>query len=83
MLFSATILSSAFLGASLPEQEKNNVLTSQERQTGWVLLFNGQNTEGWRGYNNKAFDSWTVVNGQLYCKAGDVKQRADLITVDE
>jgi hypothetical protein len=83
MLFSATILSSAFLGASLPGQEKNNILTDQERQAGWVLLFNGQDTNGWRGYNNKAFDSWEVIDGQLFCKSKDVKQRADLITVDQ
>jgi len=83
MLFSAAILSTAFPSSSQPEPERTNVLTTQEKEAGWTLLFNGKNTDGWRGYNNKAFDSWTVVDGQLYCKSGDVKQRADLITVDE
>jgi hypothetical protein len=83
MLFSATILSSAFLGAFQPEQEKDNALTAAEQKNGWILLFNGHNTEGWRGYNSKPFDSWEVINGQLYCKSKDVKQRADLITVDQ
>lgn len=84
MLFSATILSSAFSGAFHSEQGKDNMLTAEEQKSGWVLLFNGKNTEGWRAYNNKPFDSWEVLNGQLYCKSSkDVKQRADLITVNE
>ncbi|WP_242696218.1 3-keto-disaccharide hydrolase [Longitalea luteola] len=83
MLFFATILSSAFSGAFQPEQEKDNVLTAAEKRAGWVLLFNGQNTDGWRGYGNKPFDSWEVTNGQLYCKAKDVTQRADLMTIDQ
>jgi hypothetical protein len=83
MLLSATILSSVFLGAFQPDQGKSNMLSEEEKKAGWVLLFNGHNTEGWRAYNNKPYDSWDVVNGQLYCKMKDVKQRADLITVDQ
>ena len=83
MLFSATILSSALLGAFEPPQEKDNTLTADEKKAGWSLLFNGRNTEGWRAYNTRPFDSWEVLNGQLYCKEKDVKQRADLITIDQ
>ena len=39
MLFSATILSSAFLGAFNPDQGKDNALTAEEKKNGWVLLF--------------------------------------------
>jgi hypothetical protein len=83
MLFSATILSGVFFGAFRPEQGKDNALTAAEQKSGWILLFNGHNTEGWRAYNSKPSDSWEVINGQLYCKSKDVKERADLITVDQ
>jgi hypothetical protein len=83
MLFSVTILSSALLGAFEPPQGKDNTLTADEKKAGWSLLFNGRNTEGWRAYNTRPFNSWEVLNGQLYCKEKDVKQRADLITVDQ
>lgn len=83
MLFSAAILSSVFLGAFIPEQDKSNTVIAEEKKAGWALLFNGQNTRGWRAYSNKPYDNWEVINGQLYCKAGDVKQRARLITPDQ
>lgn len=83
MIFSTAILSTALLGAFQPDQEKDNTLTADEKKAGWSLLFNGKNTDQWRAYSNKPFDSWTVTNGQLYCKAKDVKQRADLITIDQ
>ena len=85
MLFFATILSSALPGALDPGQGKDNTLSAEEKKAGWILLFNGQNTDGWRGYNNKTFDSWEIINGQLFCKANEkeVKQRADLMTLDQ
>lgn len=83
MLFSATILSSALLWSFCPEQDNSNTLTEEEKKAGWILLFNGHNTQGWRAYNNKPYDSWEVINGQLHCKEKEVKQRADLITTDQ
>jgi hypothetical protein len=49
-------------------QDKNNVLTKKEKQAGWVLLFDGKTTEGWRGYNLKAFPEkgWKVEDGTLH-----------------
>ncbi len=32
-----------------------NTLTDEEIEEGWVLLFDGETTDGWRGYNADAF----------------------------
>jgi 3-keto-disaccharide hydrolase len=34
-------------------------------------------------YQNKPCDSWTVANGELYCKKEGTTKRADLISADE
>jgi hypothetical protein len=83
--FYATSLISLALFAFSAYQGKDNVLTPAEKKAGWVLLFNGRDTSGWRAYNHKPYDSWEVVNGQLHCKTKEqnVQQRADLITVQQ
>ncbi|MGE5418624.1 MAG: DUF1080 domain-containing protein, partial [Chloroflexota bacterium] len=50
------------------DNQKNNVLTEQEKQEGWTLLFNGENLDGWRdfkGENNEIKAPWTVENGMI------------------
>ena len=45
-----------------------NQLTQQEIAEGWVLLFNGQDSTGWRGNNRTDFpDGWEIVDGTLHC----------------
>lgn len=47
-----------------------NRLTKQEIEEGWILLFDGKTTEGWRGNNRPDFPSgWEVIDGTLHCKA--------------
>src|SRR6266700_6399584 len=69
--------------ATRPTQEKENTLTPDEKKAGWVLLFDGKSTNGWRAYNNQPFDSWEVVNGELHCKESGVQHRADLVTAGQ
>lgn len=56
---------------SLPtgaEQAPTNALTAQQKTTGWVPLFDGTTTSGWRGYRMKTVPAmWKVVDGALTC----------------
>ena len=79
-VFAVICICTPFLAFS-PHQVRTNTLTPAEKQAGWILLFNGKNTAGWRTYNRKPQDSWEIVNGQLHCKDKGVKNRADLITI--
>lgn len=49
------------------EEVKLNELTAKEKEEGWRLLFDGETTEGWRGYNKDSFPSkgWVVEDGAL------------------
>lgn len=43
-----------------------NQLTKKEKQQGWTLLFNGNNTDGWHSYlQPKTQPAWKVVDGAL------------------
>jgi hypothetical protein len=45
----------------------DNVLTTEERSAGWVLLFDGQTMRGWRdpAKENPPGDSWAIEDGCL------------------
>lgn len=52
-----------------------NKLTAAEKNENWQLLFDGQSTEGWRGYNQAELPAnWIVEEGTLKSlgKGGDV-----------
>jgi hypothetical protein len=52
-----------------------NQLTAAEKKDGWVLLFNGKDLDGWRGYKrpDATGTRWVVEDGQLTLKPGDSK----------
>jgi hypothetical protein len=45
----------------------DNVLTSEERNAGWVLLFDGRTMRGWRdpATEDPPGDSWAIEEGCL------------------
>ena len=43
----------------------NNKLTSAEKKDGWVLLFDGQTTDGWHNWNEDVISGWNVEEGCL------------------
>src|SRR5215469_11205545 len=49
------------------DAEKHNTLTAKEAADGWLLLFDGESTYGWRSPNGS---KWTVASGMLAPQAG-------------
>jgi len=46
-----------------------NTLSAVEAEKGFVLLFDGESSDGWRGYNRQAFPgAWIIEDGALKCQ---------------
>lgn len=57
-----------------------NTLTSEEKASGWKLLFDGKTTNGWRGFKQKMAPSgWQAVDGELTRVGGG----GDLLTNEQ
>ncbi len=68
------------------ETANTNEMTTTSADAGYTSLFDGQTLTGWRTYQNKPADSWTVKDGTLYCKGSTTDKsdlRADLITTGQ
>jgi len=55
-------------GSSKPGSVTLNVLTESEKAAGWILLFDGKTTRGWRGFRRQEFPGgcWRVEKGCLH-----------------
>jgi hypothetical protein len=67
---------------------QNNVLTEKEKRDGWILLFDGKTSAGWKSMANDSFPKagWSICNGELCCNAGDLKESrngGDIITTEQ
>jgi hypothetical protein len=65
-----------------------NELTPEEKKDGWKLLFNGKNSDGWRGARLKTFPTsgWSVKDGILTIVKtdGSESQNAgDIVTTEK
>jgi hypothetical protein len=74
---STTLLLSLFLlfssQAHAQDGDAHNTLTAEERADGWELLFDGETTDEWRGYNDESFPDagWTIEDGVLTIRGSD------------
>lgn len=70
--------------AKTAREPKPNMLSAAEKKAGWVLLFDGKTTKGWRGFNKETFPEkgWAAEAGTLRRVPGDHKP-GDIITVDQ
>ena len=71
-----------------PADVAHNTLTSEEIAAGWILLFDGVSTDGWRGYGMETFPEagWAVADGNLIVFASDGSEEGlggDIITERE
>jgi hypothetical protein len=67
----AIILSSMaliFLVSCSDQPKGPNTLTQSEIDDGWVLLFDGETSDGWRSYNGDAFPEkgWVIEDGTIH-----------------
>jgi hypothetical protein len=60
---------------SLPSSgQKVNTLSTKEKKTGWILLFNGKNFTGWRQCNSTEMaKNWVIENGAMKVSAAEGK----------
>lgn len=69
------------LYAEIDKNAPPNTLTAKEKEKGWQLMFDGEKTDGWHGYNLKVFpDSWTIENGAFTMVTTGGKESQDIVT---
>ena len=60
-----------------------NHLTNEEKNDGWILLFDGKSTNGWHKYGNQPIGSgWKVKDNYLYLDTA-IKDGGDIVTEEE
>lgn len=89
MLAAAFVFSLSCKSTKMGGSADNNQLSKKEKEEGWVLLFDGKTSEGWKGYNKDHFPTgWEIVDGTLHCigsgqgEAGG-RDGGDIVTTKE
>jgi len=69
------------LYAELDPEAAPNTLSEKEQRAGWQLLFDGETTAGWHGYNMEGIpDVWAVEDGCLTMNSVGGGEEQDIIT---
>ncbi len=59
----------------------NNTISEAETKDGWKLIFDGQSTTGWHGYNMNVFpDCWAIEDACLTMNTTGGAESQDIIT---
>jgi hypothetical protein len=59
-----------------------NILTEEEKRTGWLLLFDGKSMDGWRTFKQSyTLPGWKVEDGTMACV--DPKNAGDIVTIEK
>ena len=86
-MFSLRIFCLVFVLISIQTiKSQDNTLTSKEKEEGWVLLWDGKTTEGWRGAKISGFPDkgWKTENGVLRVDPSNGAESAnggDIVTI--
>ena len=78
VLFAIAILGCLTMQAQVKAEPNDNTLTKAEVRDGWLLLFDGKTTNGWRSAKAQTFPKggWEVANGILRVLPGDGQESA-------
>ena len=69
------------LYSELKKKSTPNTLSNKEKIKGWQLLFDGNTTDGWHGFNMKVFpDCWALEDGSLTMNSQGGGEDLDIIT---
>lgn len=72
------LLGGCLLSSFALAQQAPNTLTSQQKQEGWQLLFNGKNFDGWHSFGQKGVaKDWTIDNGAIRLKKAKGENQAN------
>jgi len=80
------ITTAILISCSSSRNTAANHLSKNEKEQGYKLLFDGKTMDGWRTYQNKSAESWSVDDGTLHCKGSSANYgaiTADLMTKDK
>jgi len=59
----------AMMFVSCTPTAEHNQLSKEEKAEGWILLFDGEKTDGWRNYGKVTFPAgWIIEDGTLKCQ---------------
>ena len=88
LFISAALLALAACGTPEGETAADNTLTKSEIKDGWVLLWDGKTTDGWRGAKLDEFPEkgWTIEDGVLKVLSSAGLESAnggDIVTVKQ
>ncbi len=74
------ITESSAIGGDISEHKSNSKITQD-----WVVLFNGETTEHWRGYNSDEFPSevWKIEGDELVFMPAENMGANDIITKEK
>jgi hypothetical protein len=83
----AIVIAGSFMLQCASTKKTVNTLSNTEKSEGWVLLFDGQTTNGWHSYGQSSVTStWKVSDGVLYLdttKTDGKRVSGDLMTNEE
>ena len=69
LVFLTLVLNIGWNADAHAQKNKDNHLTKQEKREGWILMFNGQDLDGWRGWHREDPPGvWSASGGTLFCK---------------
>lgn len=63
--------------------QKLNKLSKKEKKSGWELLFNGKNFEGWKIFQGGEVQGWKVIDGVMNNSGVGSDHGGDIITTEQ